>query len=183
MTIPNLLTLLRILLTPYLVWLLLRGLLDHALAVFFLAGVTDGLDGLIARLFHQKSKLGAYLDPLADKLLLVSSFLLLGHLGLVPMWLVVIAVSRDAMILLGLLTMMFHHIPLEIKPSLLSKFTTLLQLFVVLLALASPHLALPSWTYHGLFFVTGIATVGSGFQYILRGLFLFENRGETHNQD
>lgn len=178
MTIPNLLTLLRILLTPYLVWLLLDARLEQALAVFLLAGVTDGLDGLIARLFQQKSKLGAYLDPLADKLLLVSSFILLGHLRLVPIWLVVIVVSRDALILLGLLTLMFHHIPFEIKPSILSKCTTLLQLFAVLAALGSFYVSLPPWAYHGLFITTGTASIASGLQYILKGLILFENRGE-----
>ena len=111
MTVPNALTLIRILLTPLLIWLLLDYRLGQALLVFIVAGITDGLDGLIARLFHQKSKLGAYLDPLADKLLLVSSFILLAHLGLIPNWVAVITVSRDMIITLGVVTLMFHHIP------------------------------------------------------------------------
>ena len=79
MTVPNVLTLGRILLTPLLVWLLLDGDLELALLVFLIAGLTDGLDGMIARVFNQKSRLGAYLDPLADKILLVSSFILLAQ--------------------------------------------------------------------------------------------------------
>jgi len=134
MNIPNCLTILRILLTPLLVWLLLEEKLKAALLVFFIAGLTDGLDGFIARVFRQKTKLGAYLDPLADKFLLVSTFILLGIQNLVPDWLVVIAVSRDTLIILGVLTLMFHNIPLEIRPSLLSKTTTLFQLLTLLVA-------------------------------------------------
>ena len=101
MTIPNVLTLVRIFLTPVLVWFLLDGRLTSALIVFFIAGMTDALDGLIARVFHQQSRFGAYIDPLADKILLVTSFVILGYIGLVPTWLAIIAVSRDLMILTG----------------------------------------------------------------------------------
>lgn len=172
MTIPNILTLGRIVLTPLLVWLLLDGKLKQALVVFFVAGMTDGLDGLIARVFHQKSKLGAYLDPLADKLLLVSSFILLGHLNLVPDWLVVIAVSRDIIIVLGLMTLMFHQINVEIHPSFLSKITTLLQLLTIFLVMSTPYMLLPDWVYSILFAATAIVSVGSGVQYMLIGFSL-----------
>lgn len=181
MTVPNILTLCRMLLTPLLIWLLLDSRLNEALIVFFVAGLTDGLDGMIARVFHQKSQLGAYLDPLADKILLVSSFLLLGHLQLVPNWLVVIAVSRDAMILLGLMTLMHHHISFEIKPALLSKLTTLMQLGSVLAALSSACVPLPEWGYTTLFTLTAVLSVASGIHYLRIGIGLLDFRRNSQD--
>jgi len=181
MTVPNFLTLCRILLTPLLIWLLLDRKLNQALVVFFVAGMTDGLDGMIARVFHQKSQLGAYLDPLADKILLVSSFVLLGRLELVPDWLVVIAVSRDAMILLGLMTLMYHHISFEIKPVFLSKLTTLMQLGSVLAALSSACAPMPRWGYSTLFAVTAVLSVASGLHYLFLGIGLLDFRRNNHD--
>lgn len=174
MTVPNLLTFVRIFLTPYLVWLLLNNRIDHALVVFFVAGITDGLDGFIARMFQQKSKLGAYLDPLADKLLLVSCFVLLGHLGLIPSWLVIIAVSRDAVILLGLMTLCFFQVRVEIRPTAVSKLTTLFQLFTILLVLATSIVPIPAWVLSVVFVVTAALSVVSGIHYITVGVRLLE---------
>lgn len=174
MTVPNLLTFIRIFLTPYLVWLLLNNRIDHALFVFFVAGITDGLDGFIARMFHQKSKLGAYLDPLADKLLLVSCFVLLGHLGLIPSWLVIIAVSRDAFILLGLMTLWFFQVQVDIRPTAVSKMTTLFQLFTILLVLATSIVSLPTWGLSIVFGITAALSVVSGIHYITVGIRLLE---------
>ena len=182
MTIPNILTLSRILLTPVLVWLLLDRKMNQALVVFLIAGVTDGLDGLIARVFHQKSQLGAYLDPLADKLLLVSSFVLLGWLRLVPDWLAIIAVSRDAVILLGLVTLIFHKIEVTIKPVMLSKLTTLLQLLAVLAAMGSSVVVLPSYLYDCLYLATAIFSVLSGIQYMRIGFSLLETHRSRNGQ-
>ena len=98
MTIPNLISILRLLLVPIVIWALLDGQVGWALGLFVLAGVSDGIDGFIARHFNQRSKLGAYLDPMADKLLLVSVFVVLGYMGELPLWLVIAAVSRDALI-------------------------------------------------------------------------------------
>lgn len=176
MTVPNLLTILRILLTPVLVWLLLENRLNEALTVFFIAGATDGLDGLIARVFHQKSKLGAYLDPLADKILLVTSFVLLGHMGYIPYWLVIVAVSRDAIILLGLLSLMFHQVRVEIQPVLLSKLTTLFQLGTILATMGSGLFQLPQGGYTALFVTTAVLTVAGGVQYIMIGIALLDSR-------
>ncbi|MGD8687884.1 MAG: CDP-alcohol phosphatidyltransferase family protein, partial [Syntrophobacterales bacterium] len=120
MTIPNFLTILRVLLTPVLVILLLEERLSEALFVFIIAGVTDGLDGLIARLYKQKSRLGAFLDPLADKLLLVTTYVLLAFQNLVPSWLTVIVLSRDILIVLGVFVLFMQDLPFEIKPTLAS---------------------------------------------------------------
>jgi len=174
MTLPNVITLLRILLTPLLVWLLLDHRMKQALLVFLIAGFSDGLDGLIARVFHQKSKLGAYLDPLADKLLLVSSFILLGHMKKIPYWLVIITVSRDAIIVLGIVTLMLHQLRVEIKPLVLSKLNTLLQLLTIFVVLGSVYFAPPAWGLMLLFTITALLSIASGLHYILRGIRLWE---------
>jgi cardiolipin synthase (CMP-forming) len=174
MTLPNVITLLRILLTPLLVWLLLDHRMKQALLVFLIAGFSDGLDGLIARVFHQKSKLGAYLDPLADKLLLVSSFILLGHMEKIPYWLVIITVSRDAIIVLGIVTLMLHQLRVEIKPLVLSKLNTLLQLLTIFVVLGSVYFTPPPWGLMLLFSTTAMLSIASGLHYILRGIRLWE---------
>ena len=176
MTVPNVLTLGRILLTPLLVWLLLDGDLELALLVFLIAGLTDGLDGMIARVFNQKSRLGAYLDPLADKILLVSSFILLAHLQVVPVWLVIIAVSRDVIILLGIMTLMFHDIDFAIKPSWVSKATTVFQLVTVLASMSSSLFRLPTPVYWALYLITAALSIASGVHYLLKGVSLLDAR-------
>ncbi len=181
MTIPNFLTLARLLLIPIFIWLLLDEKLKMALVVFFVAGVTDALDGFIARVSNQKSQLGAYLDPMADKLLLVSSFLVLGHLGLVPGWLVIIAVSRDVMIVLGLVTLTFFAVTVKIEPVALSKLNTLLQISTVLLVLGVSLFSIPQWIYSLLFVSTGLVCMASGFHYIMIGIRALEAQGMRSN--
>lgn len=165
MTVPNFLTFARILLTPFLIWCLVQRKMDQALIIFVVAGLTDGLDGLVARLLHQKSRLGACLDPLADKFLLVSSFILLGWLGAIPLWLVIVAIGRDVMIVSGVLALMILNVPLVIQPTLLGKLTTLTQLLVVLLVLGSSVVPLDPSAYRGWFLIAGLFSLASGFQY------------------
>lgn len=174
MTFPNILTILRILLTPILVWLLVERRLEAALVVFFVAGATDGLDGFIARAFHQKSRLGAFLDPLADKLLLVSSFILLARINLIPLWLAIITVSRDGIILLGVFLFMLNNVSFEIRPSILSKLTTLSQIVTALVVMSS-RLYPSSPSFQKVFFIlTALLTVASGLHYIYRGFVIWE---------
>lgn len=185
MTIPNLLTLGRIFLTPILVWLLLDARFGTAFAVFFIAGMTDALDGLLARLLNQKSRFGAYIDPLADKILLMTSFVILGYLGMIPLWLVIIVISRDIMILLGLFTLVFYQIKVEIKPVLSSKLTTFFQLLTVFLVLGSMLIGLPpwvQWVYLGLFLTTGAFSIFSGARYLHIGISALEVH-RTRNTD
>ncbi len=170
MTVPNILTFTRILLTPLLMWFLVHHKLNYALVVFFIAGMTDGLDGLIARLLHQKSRFGAILDPLADKFLLVSSFLLLGYLGLIPSWLVIIAVARDVVIVLGTTTLFGCRFQFEIQPTILGKLTTLMQLLTVLLALSSELITVAEWSRTLVFAITAIFSVATGIQYVRKGI-------------
>jgi len=110
LTIPNFITLLRFLLVPAIVYAMLEGAMGWALAGFLIAGVSDGVDGFIARQFDQRSELGAYLDPIADKLLLVSVFVVLGLMSELPLWLVIAAVSRDLLIVGGVvLSSLLYH--------------------------------------------------------------------------
>lgn len=132
LTIANLLTILRMALTPLLVVLVISGELAWALAVFVLAGVTDLLDGLIARLAHQRTKLGAMLDPVADKLLLAATFVSLTwgrdlHLR-IPQWLTVTTLSRDAMIIVSIVVVNLTLGRRVFYPSLLGKLSTASQL-------------------------------------------------------
>ena len=174
MTIPNLLTLTRIFLTALLAWLLLRQSMTAAFIVFFIAGLTDALDGLLARVLDQKSRLGSYIDPVADKLLLVTAFLLLWKIGEIPLWLVLIVVGRDLLILCGFFVLFFSKVQFEIKPLVSSKLTTLFQLGTVFTLLGRSFLELSGWIYSVLFVTTAGFSILSGGQYLLKGLSLLK---------
>jgi cardiolipin synthase len=169
-SIPNILTITRILLTPLFVILLIKHMLWQALLVFALAGITDALDGSIARYFNQRTVLGAYLDPVADKLLLISSFICLAVLGLIPSWLTVIVITRDIIIVLGIAILTLTEKKYEIKPSIISKFTTATQLITVFLTLLSPYWTEYSVMRVGLYWVTAVLTTLSGLHYIYVGM-------------
>src|SRR5207248_8273760 len=121
MNLPNSLTILRILLVPLFVGFLLYDRYDYSLGVLLLAGLTDGLDGTIARVANQRTKLGAILDPLADKLLLTSGFITLSALHLVPLWVVILVVSRDVILLAGALLSRFAESSVDMAPTLIGK--------------------------------------------------------------
>lgn len=166
MTIPNLITSLRIILTPIFVIYLINERFLSALVVFVLAGLSDSIDGLIARLFNQKSRLGTFLDPLADKILLVAAFITLAIINRIPPWLSVIVISRDVLILLGALILFLNNSDLTIRPSLLSKLTTCLQLITVFVVLTKGHIALFIRYGDYIFWVTGLLTISSGLHYM-----------------
>ena len=179
MTIPNLLTILRVLLTPVLVIFLLQDRLIAALIVFIVAGITDGLDGLIARLYRQKSRLGAFLDPLADKVLLATTYVLLAVKSLVPSWLTVIVLSRDVLILLGIFVLFMQDLPFEIRPTIASKLTTCSQIFTAVVtmasAIATPHPLLKSILFH----ITAGFTIISWAQYMVKGIRIMQAAGDS----
>jgi len=179
MTIPNLLTLGRIFLTPLLAWLLLSEWMRAAFFVFFFAGLTDALDGLIARVFAQKSRLGSFIDPLADKLLLVTSFVTLWKIGQIPFWLVFITVGRDVFILCGSLVLLLCQVRFEIKPLASSKLTTLFELGTVFALLGRSFLELSGWIYSALFLMTAGFSILSGGQYFTKGMSLLKKKWEA----
>jgi cardiolipin synthase len=168
MTIPNLITCLRIILAPIFIIYLIQKQFLPALVVFILAGITDGADGLIARVFNQKSKIGSFLDPLADKILLVAAFVTLARLECVPAWLTVLAISRDILILLGVLILFLSKGDLIIRPSFLSKATTCLQLLAVFVALllSAGYADFLKNISQYLYLTTGLFTIVSGLHYM-----------------
>ncbi len=165
--IPNLISFLRILLTLPIVWLLFEHEFTYALMLFALAGFSDGLDGYLAKRFNWRSRLGGLLDPLADKALLMSSFLVLGGLGLIPIWLVIIVISRDLLIVGGALYYNFNIEELDANPSMISKLNTLMQILLVLLVVtdAGPY-PMPGMAMSLLVWATLATTVASGAGYV-----------------
>ena len=129
-------TILRFVLVPAVVYWLLGGQWQLAFAGFLVAGISDGVDGFVARHFNQRSKLGGYLDPMADKLLLVSVFVVLGFMSELPLWLVIAAVSRDALIVCAVLLSTVMGNPVEMKPLMVSKANTAVQIVLVAVVLA-----------------------------------------------
>ncbi|RTZ92411.1 MAG: CDP-diacylglycerol--glycerol-3-phosphate 3-phosphatidyltransferase [Deltaproteobacteria bacterium] len=170
MNLPNFLTLTRILLVPFFVIAVAYRHFSYAIAIFFVAGVTDGLDGLFARSLHQKTKLGAILDPLADKLLLTSAYITLGILHLIPFWLPVVVVSRDVIIALGILIIVIFGYSYEIRPRLISKATTVLQIVTVLAVLCAQFCAFLPHHLLALYVLTVVLTVISGVYYMYLGM-------------
>jgi len=181
LTIPNVITIMRFLLVPAVIWALLSGEMAWAFALFLIAGISDGVDGFIARHFNQQSKLGAYLDPVADKLLLVCVFVVLGLMGELPLWLVVLAVSRDALIIVAVMlsTVMGH--PVTVKPLFVSKANTAVQIILAAVALADLAFVLDLATVRGvLVLVSGLLTVASAAAYLVAWLSHMAGYAETN---
>lgn len=180
LNLPNFLTLLRIVAIPGFLILLTDDRVGAALVVFVLAGLTDSLDGAIARLTNSRTTLGAYMDPLADKMLILSTFVVLAFMEAIPRWLTVVVISRDVIILTGYMTLfLLTQQLMEIRPSVLSKVTTffhLLTLSLVLLVLWRPG-AVGSSLCSSLFAVTGAITAVSGLHYMYRGLRWYQRMG------
>jgi len=169
MNIPNSLTLLRILLIPVYIGLLIYEQFDQALLVLLAAGVTDALDGTIARAANQKTRLGAFLDPLADKLLLTSGFITLSTIHVIPSWVTILVVSRDVMLLLGTAVAQLTETEIDITPTFLGKGTTFLQLSYVLLVIFLSSRQIDLTYLHPLLFGMAAFTLLSGFHYLYRG--------------
>lgn len=174
MTIANLITLLRIVLVPVIVWAILSDQLLMGFLVFLLAGLSDAVDGTVARYFNQQSELGTILDPIADKLMLVSVFIALAYLGEIPLWLVILIVSRDLLIIFGVMLAFLLSLPVTIRPLWVSKTNTVAQIALaawVLFSLAfeielSNAKLLLEWT-------TGLLTFLSAAAYLREGVQLF----------
>ncbi|MEO5574571.1 MAG: CDP-alcohol phosphatidyltransferase family protein [Gammaproteobacteria bacterium] len=165
--IPNLISLLRMLLVPPLVWLLLNGEYGFALLLFAIAGISDALDGYLAKNYQWSSRLGSILDPLADKLLLVAAYLILGWLGEIPVWLVVLVVGRDLVIVAGAIIYHYRVGRFDLTPTVLSKLNTLAQILLIFtVLLAKSLLPLPQWIIYGFAYTVLITTLLSGLGYV-----------------
>jgi cardiolipin synthase (CMP-forming) len=166
MTIPNIITMIRILLTPIFVIYVINDQLLTGLVILVICGVSDGLDGLIARVFKQKSKLGSYLDPLADKIILMSAFIALSIRGFLPSWLSVAVISRDVLIMMGIIILYLTGVYLNIKPVISSKITTCFQFATVIAVLAREYLVPCQGYYLYLYYITALFTIISFLQYL-----------------
>lgn len=166
--IPNLITGARILLVAPVAWALLDHRYALALVLFFVAGVSDALDGFLAKHYGWTSRLGALLDPIADKALLVTCYGALTWTGLLPAWLLLLVVARDVVIVGGAVAYNFRIRRLEAEPTLISKLNTLLQILLVLLVIvqqvASP---LPPLLLEGLIAAVTLSVIWSGLDYVV----------------
>ncbi len=182
--LPNLITLFRIALSPVLILLLKEQEYAASLGVFVIAGVSDGLDGFIAKRFDSVSRLGSILDPLADKTLLVSSYVMLTLLGQLPFWLMLTVAFRDLLIIGGYLVYTSMVGPVQMRPSWLSKFNTFMQITLVIVILAQQALHqiyLPVVTV--LIYAVLLTTVVSGLHYLWIWMVIKEVEPEKDGRD
>jgi cardiolipin synthase (CMP-forming) len=137
LSIPNLITLARILLVPVVIWAITAGEMRIAFLLFLAAGISDAVDGFLAKRFGMQTELGAYLDPLADKAMIVSIYVALGIANVIPRWLVILVVSRDIMIVSAVMLAWLVRKPMALKPLVVSKLNTVAQIVLALFVLAS----------------------------------------------
>ena len=166
-TVPNQITFLRLGFLPFFLILIAYEHYGWALAVLVVAGLSDGIDGLLARKLNQRSSLGAYLDPIADKLLLSSSFVILAFKKKIAWWLTIMVLSRDVLLLTVAIVIILISGYRAFPPSIIGKCTTAFQIilvFAVVLAAAYPNEQLASLNRFLIYMVTAL-TVVSGFHY------------------
>ncbi len=170
-SLPNLITLARLLAVPVMVWLIVSGQWTAAFWLFVGAGISDGIDGYIAKRFDAESELGSYLDPIADKVMLVCVFITLGIANEIGAWLVIIIVSRDALIVGGTILSQIVERPIKMKPLFISKINTVAQIVLAAVALANLGLG---WSDIGqvmaLEYTVAATTLASGALYLVQWL-------------
>ncbi len=165
MTLANKITILRIVMMPLFIILFLQGMYPWPAVIFTLTILTDALDGFIARWRKQATPLGAFLDPLADKMLMFSSFLVGAYLHLVPLWIFIVIISRDLIIVFGWMIVYFITGSKEVRPRFMGKLTTIFQMVTIWLML----LNIPQTYLQNLLLTTVVVTVMSGLDYIVTG--------------
>jgi cardiolipin synthase len=181
--IPNIISALRLVAVVPFVWLLLEQELGWALVLFAVAGVSDGVDGFLAKHYGWQSRLGGILDPLADKALLVSAFLVLGHLDLIPVWLVAAAVLRDLVIVCGALIYNYLVEEVEASPTLTSKLNTLIQLvLIVAVIMHAGPVPLPDALIDVLIWSCLLTVTVSGVEYVWVWTARASARGWPHHR-
>jgi len=180
MTLPNYITIARFIMVPLIVLAMINGDMVSAFVMFMLAGVSDGVDGFIARQFNQKSELGAWLDPVADKFLLVSVFVVLGWLEVLPVWLVILAVSRDGLIVGAVVLSSLMGNPVQMRPLLISKANTMFQIILLILVLADlAGLARLDAVVGWMIYAVAGLTIGSAAAYLVSWLRHMAGEAET----
>lgn len=165
--IPNIISIIRIILIVPIVYLLMAGKFQYALALFVIAGISDALDGYLAKRFNWFSHLGSILDPLADKLLLVSCYIVLGWMVLIPAWLVAVVIIRDVVIVVGSIVYHYKIEHFQAAPSIASKLNTFMQIVLVIVVIVDRAI----WKFsplliESLVYIVLLTTVISGYGYI-----------------
>ena len=165
---PNFISLGRLLTVPVIIWLILTNQMTTAFWLFIVAGISDILDGLLARILKERTKVGAYLDPIADKALLMGTFISLAVQDYLPLWLVILVVFRDILIISGTLLLILFNKEFTVTPTLISKIHTLVQIVLISILLCSSIVNLP-W-HHQItdILIKTVAITGllSGFNYV-----------------
>jgi len=170
LSVPNSITFIRIVIIPVFVTALVYNRVDYALFLFIVASISDMFDGLLARMTSQQTRLGAFLDPLADKFLLMTSFILFSVYGWIPVWMTITVISRDLIVTLGWLLLYLLYDITKVEPSLTGKAAIATQLVLIAYTLFSR-------TFRGfrppevwMLIIVTLLTMISGLQYIYRGL-------------
>lgn len=180
-SLPNIITLIRILAVPLMVWLVLSDEMAIAFWVFIAAGVSDGIDGYLAKRLDAVTELGTYLDPLADKAMLAAIFVTLGYTGGVAVWLVILIVFRDMLIVGGVLLGHTLDLKMRVVPVYISKVNTVGQIVLAAFLLAKPGIGLEDYGLtEVLVYIVAATTVVSGIIYLVRLLVSFE---ESESRD
>ena len=166
--LPNLLTILRLVVVPFVVYAIVSTRFQIAALLIFSAGLTDALDGFLARHYRWTSRTGAYLDPVADKLLLVASYVALGVQGAIPLWLMWLVLGRDCLILAMVATAFLLTTIRDFPPSLWGKLSTIVQVFTAFAIIAArAYNPVERWSWEPLLFlITAAITIGSGLHYV-----------------
>lgn len=170
-SLPNIISILRILLVIPTVYFLSEHKYSNALLVFLVAGLSDGLDGFLARRFGWITRLGSFLDPMGDKLLMTASYFMLGYLGHLPVWLVLLVIGRDLVIVIGALAYRLLVQDISMQPLIISKINTACQIFLVLLMIYDlsdiPGAAhVPAWASVSMVYAVMVTTILSGISYV-----------------
>ena len=165
--IPNVITGTRILLVPCLMWMLFHHQFERSLILVFLMGLSDALDGFLARCYGWKTTLGSYLDPIADKLMLLSSFIAFAFLGWVPWWFAALIVARDIVLLVG--AMYYHLVTRQLKmdPLTVSKINTFAQIILAVSLIYAQVGPMNEQLLNALMTIVVCTTVASGMKYVL----------------
>jgi len=170
LNLPNSLTIARIVIIPLFIIAVIYKRYDYALYMFIVAALTDTLDGFIARLTNQKTALGTFLDPLADKFLLITSFIIFSMNGWLPKWLVITVISRDIIVITGWVLVYLITHTLNVKPTVTGKAAIAMQLMLLCYVLLDKNIGFLPGIRNVLIWLTAVLTIISGMHYIYRGL-------------
>ena len=165
--LPNTISIFRVVLVFPIIYLLLNYQYQQTLVLFVIAGVSDGVDGFLAKHYGWQTWLGGVLDPLADKFLLVSCFIALAWMGLLSWWLVALVMVRDVVIIAGATYYYFRVDRIDAQPTFLSKFNTVSQIGLVVVVILAEIVSLPSWLVTTMIVFVALTTVSSGLDYVV----------------